>query len=920
MSIEELSPSSYTNHVSKKENENSDFDHLIECVIDDSYEENKQCLKAEVSLDDAFRECIIEMNSDLSINDNNINDILNQSIENDSSTKTNHKRKILHSDEFAADKNTNNVSDFGYGVHLGAHIKHPYFEKAKKKSIVDDKIDTLNDISVCPSKSCPESDFSINNFYKPSEIEYFKKTSEKFLQRSICLNLPSYIDKCIECCVNKMENNLTKRDYDIIQCRFYAFRQLKFTKSGKLVIAGYPDPHKYIENIDLGMWLSNKSNPSDFSIQASKKILQDTGGQFCMLVKDEIEALKLNLPYNGILRKIVWKKTVKGVREMCDVCNTTIFNHHWSCGKCGFVVCVDCFKTKLDNIQPSKKQHIVQRNFNKKTWLLCSDQKKHQIENLSITQILVGNSLNFISNLMHNTCLNHNIPLGCSCNDKSGKRFLHNSHKSTNFIFNYFFNNDHRGSNSDDTDNKKETSALKAIINEGYFEYCGLTKEDELKCEPTFEPRFKPKYKYEEMISRNELKKKTNRAVTHLERIERLIPKISLWSDDKTHAPHMWLCEGHLLRLLDPKSDINYTIFQEQWKRGQPVLVSHVGNKLSSSLWHPESFSRDFGDQINDLINCSSGDIISDQPMSKFWNGFENSEERLCDQQGDVMLLKLKDWPPSADFAETLPDRFQDLMNCLPLKEYTHRNGIYNLASRLPESIVRPDLGPKMYTAYGNAGTTHKQVGTTNLHLDISDAVNVMVYVAITKNCKKYGYDWYVKEALQVIEEAGCDDLTMRRIYEHREVPGALWHIYHASDADSIRDLLIKVSVEHGTPLELCSDPIHDQTHYLDEYLRERLFREYGVKGYTIVQYFGDAVFIPAGAPHQVRNLHNCIKVAEDFVSPENVHHSFRMTQEFRNLTDSHTNHEDKLQIKHIVFHAIKDSISVLMHTSREIK
>ena len=298
-----------------------------------------------------------------------------------------------------------------------------------------------------------------------------------------------------------------------------------------------------------------------------------------------------------------------------------------------------------------------------------------------------------------------------------------------------------------------------------------------------------------------------------------------------------------------------HCIFQEQWKRGQPVLVSHVGNKLSSSLWHPESFSRDFGDQINDLINCSSGDIISDQPMSKFWNGFENSEERLCDQQGDVMLLKLKDWPPSADFAETLPDRFQDLMNCLPLKEYTHRNGIYNLASRLPESIVRPDLGPKMYTAYGNAGTTHKQVGTTNLHLDISDAVNVMVYVAITKNCKKYGYDWYVKEALQVIEEAGCDDLTMRRIYEHREVPGALWHIYHASDADSIRDLLIKVSVEHGTPLELCSDPIHDQTHYLDEYLRERLFREYGVKGYTIVQYFGDAVFIPAGAPHQVQNI-----------------------------------------------------------------
>jgi len=282
--------------------------------------------------------------------------------------------------------------------------------------------------------------------------------------------------------------------------------------------------------------------------------------------------------------------------------------------------------------------------------------------------------------------------------------------------------------------------------------------------------------------------------------------------------------------------------------------VSDVGNKLNSSLWHPESFSSDFGHQIHDLIDCTTSKFISDQPMSKFWNGFENSEERLRDEQGNAMLLKLKDWPPSADFAETLPDRFQDLMKCLPLKEYTHRNGKYNLASRLPDNYVRPDLGPKMYTAYGSTGTMHKKVGTTNLHLDVSDAVNVMAYVAITKNCKKYDYDWHVRQALKVIEEAGCDDLTLRRMYVHGEIPGALWHIYHASDADSIRDLLIKVAAEHRTPLEQIIDPIHDQSHYLDKRLRGRLFREYGIKGYTIVQYYGDAIFIPAGAPHQVQN------------------------------------------------------------------
>lgn len=71
-------------------------------------------------------------------------------------------------------------------------------------------------------------------------------------------------------------------------------------------------------------------------------------------------------------------------------------------------------------------------------------------------------------------------------------------------------------------------------------------------------------------------------------------------------------------------------------------------------------------------------------------------------------------------------------MNVLPLGEYSQRSGRLNLASRLPDCFVRPDLGPKMYTAYGSALYATK--GTTNLHLDISDAVNVMVYVGIPKD------------------------------------------------------------------------------------------------------------------------------------------------------------------------------------------
>ena len=99
------------------------------------------------------------------------------------------------------------------------------------------------------------------------------------------------------------------------------------------------------------------------------------------------------------------------------------------------------------------------------------------------------------------------------------------------------------------------------------------------------------------------------------------------------------------------------------------------------------------------------------------------------------MNLKLKDWPPTEDFAEILPKRFADLMQSLPLPEYTNRSGVFNLASRLPEFFVKPDLGPKMYNAYGSS--RQPGVGTTNLHLDVSDAVNLMLYVGIPSDDKE---------------------------------------------------------------------------------------------------------------------------------------------------------------------------------------
>lgn len=128
-------------------------------------------------------------------------------------------------------------------------------------------------------------------------------------------------------------------------------------------------------------------------------------------------------------------------------------------------------------------------------------------------------------------------------------------------------------------------------------------------------------------------------------------------------------------------------------------------------------------------------------------------------------------------------------------------------------------LGPKMYNAMANTATVDCK-GSTRLHMDMSDALNVMTY------------------------SANCPDGTPGR---------AAWDIFKAEDSQKIRQFLWTKFASQGE--QRMNDPIHTQQYYLTDAMLKELYDTMGVASFRIYQRPGDAIFIPAGCAHQVRQI-----------------------------------------------------------------
>ena len=315
--------------------------------------------------------------------------------------------------------------------------------------------------------------------------------------------------------------------------------------------------------------------------------------------------------------------------------------------------------------------------------------------------------------------------------------------------------------------------------------------------------------------------------------------------------------------------------FQKHWRRGDPVVVRGVeGERVG--CWTPAAVTAAITDRSVDVIDCASGERKS-VGVEAFFQGFN--------APGDEML-KVKDWPSEDDFKQKLPRHYADFVRMLPFQPYTNPvDGPLNLSCRLPKEWVPPDLGPKSYVAYGREAQRGMGDSVTRLHQDMSDAVNVLLHV----------------------EPRGpAGDVP---------VEGARWDIFRRQDFATLQTWLVGKVGEGSTFLgnlapegttqddgkKPTGHPIHDVRVFLTDADLAALAKDTGIKPWTFDQREGDAVFVPAGCAHQVRNLRSCLKVALDFVSPESAGECLVLARGLRKYDI-----EDKLQGRAMMLHGAR--------------
>ncbi|XP_020867299.1 lysine-specific demethylase JMJ25 isoform X1 [Arabidopsis lyrata subsp. lyrata] len=385
---------------------------------------------------------------------------------------------------------------------------------------------------------------------------------------------------------------------------------------------------------------------------------------------------------------------------------------------------------------------------------------------------------------------------------------------------------------------------------------------------------------------------------------------------------------------------------EQQWAEGRLVTVKRVLDDSSWSRWDPETIWRDI-DELSDeklrehdpflkAINCVDGSEV-DVRLEEFTKAYKDGKNQ---ETGLPLLWKLKDWPSPSASEEFIFYQRPEFIRSFPFLEYIHpRLGLLNVAAKLPHYSLQNDAGPKIYVSCG----TYQEIGTgdslTSIHYNMRDMVYLLVHTSEEttfekvretkpgpeKPDQKMSKNESLLNPEEKLRDGELHELSLGEANMEKNEPelaltmnpenltenghnmessctssgagGAQWDVFRRQDVPKLAEYLLRTFQNpDNIQTDFVSRPLYEGL-FLNEHHKRQLRDEFGVEPWTFEQHWGEAIFIPAGCPFQIKNLQSNIQVALDFLCPESVEESARLAEEIRCLPNDH---EAKLQILEI--------------------
>ncbi|KAG0299118.1 hypothetical protein BGZ98_010317 [Dissophora globulifera] len=231
-----------------------------------------------------------------------------------------------------------------------------------------------------------------------------------------------------------------------------------------------------------------------------------------------------------------------------------------------------------------------------------------------------------------------------------------------------------------------------------------------------------------------------------------------------------------------------------------------------------------------------------------------------------------------------------NLVQTLPLPQYTQPFGVYNLSRYFPVGRDRFELSPRLHVAQGSQ-KEERATGDIPLSCELWDAIYTCVYTETASDSTKKA------------SEGRSDGATSFDTLSSSVA--VIWEVYREEDRFIVQQFIDDAIEESGA--RAGSSMLHSPV--LSAEQQQELYWLTGVRPFQVLQHYGDAVMIPAGSLRQARFVQDTILVAVGFMSPERLPSTIRRSEELRRLSSQKhftdkRQQQDSMMDKDILFYS----------------